>query len=73
MKIITQPTRTAQSPELVALKVELEVEHLNSRDLRHRFVNAVRIAIANARIADSISQTVCDELWRAISASEADA
>jgi hypothetical protein len=72
MKIITQQTRTAQSlsPKLVGLKVEFEIDCLNSGDVRHRFLNAVRIAIAKARMAGSISQAVCDELWCAVSVSE---
>ena len=68
MNIITPLVRTAQSlsPELVALKVEFEVNGLSPRDVRYRFANTLRIAIAKAHMACTIDRAVCEELWRVV-------
>jgi hypothetical protein len=73
MKIITPHARTAQSQsskDLVALRIEFEVAGLSPRHVRHRFANSLRIAIAKARIANTIDQAVCEELWRVVPAPE---
>jgi hypothetical protein len=68
MKIVTPRVRTTQSlsPELVALKVEFEVDGLSPRDVRYRFANSLRIAIAKARMACTIDAAIAEELWRAV-------
>ncbi len=52
--------------DAVALTVEFNIGGLTPRGVRRRFIDSLRIAIAQARITREIDPAVCDELWRAL-------
>jgi hypothetical protein len=66
--IISLRRRAAQpsSPELIALTFEFEVTWLSPRNVRRRFAHALRIAIAEARMAGVIDGGIAEELWRVV-------
>jgi hypothetical protein len=54
----------------VCLSVAFHVDRLTPRGVRSRFIDSLRIAIARARVTREIDPAVCEELWRALPASE---
>jgi hypothetical protein len=54
----------------VALSVNFPVGRLTPRGVRRRFIAALRIAIARARVTREIDPAVAEELWRALPTSE---
>jgi hypothetical protein len=52
--------------DAVALTVEFQIGRLTPRGVRQRFIDSLRIAIAQARGARQIDPAVAEELWRAL-------
>ena len=64
MRILTSPTIP------VALTIKFLVEGLSPRGLRRRFISALRIEIARAKVAGELESPVAEELWRALPAGD---
>jgi hypothetical protein len=63
---LQQQTRRAQFAPEVTLTVTFSVAGLTPREVRRRFIDALRIAIARTRVTREIEPAICEELWRAL-------